>query len=820
MIKAKFLNSGYTLIELSVSITIIAILVTGGMTVIVKQDEIDKRNRTIEKIDVIENAIQSFVDFNGFIPCPAAGNSLNADAAFGISAAYDSNTQNCSELTGMVPVRTLNLNDNYAFDSWNWKFSYRIATGMGSSDHFVDPNYLGDLKIIDLKGNEKTSTTLSENRNYGAAYVIISHGPNGAGAWVRNTTLQPDLPTGTELENLNHTINTTYIQDATTSQYDDITAYKTLNELDPPKISEAPIVLSSDICSNAESIVIDGPPSTTGEINPLGEFINLNPSAYEDLANQYYQSAVTLKYLCDNPPISYTYPTPWPATLSLSDIDNGDGSLGFSVYGSSNNDNLGDAISEIGDINNDGISDFAIATTGNSSSGTVHIIFGTENQWPAESDVTIYSSSSGTKGVTLFGTVDSGLATGDFIASIGDINNDELDDFFISSPQETSRNAGGYVLFGRSDTTWSSSINLDAEIAGGSGTFGFRIVLEDTNHNIVSVGGQGDINGDGINDVVIGANIEGTSDEGKVYVIFGASNFSNPTIAVTTLNGTNGVELAGVSANDAVGSAVAIGDVNGDGFSDVIIGATGIENADSETTGGAYAVFGKATWTSPFNLGSVNGSNGFKFIADNGQTGNMNNTLAGQSISSKDLDQDGFDDILIGAPNAYNATLSDRSGESYLLFGASDIGSSGISILASDLNGILGTILRGEQVSEEAGHSVAIIEDVNGDSINDLLIGAPNKQVSSDNTGVVYLLFGRSASYNWESLIELSILASGDGSQGTEIQGTNDLDRTGTYVADAADLDKDGYNDLAIGSPEAENSGNTDNGRGYIIFGH
>ncbi|MCH2038039.1 MAG: prepilin-type N-terminal cleavage/methylation domain-containing protein, partial [Rickettsiales bacterium] len=570
-------NDGYTLIELSVSITIIAVLLTGGMTVLSKQDEVDKRNDTIKKINRIDRALQNYVDFNGHLPCPAVGNSLTSDAAFGISSAYDASTLNCTEVAGMVPVRTLNLNDEEAFDSWNWKFTYRIASGMGSVDSYVDPNFLGDLKIINLAGSEKTSTTSPEGRNFGAAYVLMSHGPNGSGAWPRNAAITTVAPTGMELENFNHVVNNTYIQDQTTAQYDDITAYKTRDQLSRPRISEAPIVLNSDVCSNANAIVLDGPPRTGSNSNALGDFITLTSDS--QAAEQYYKSAVQLKFLCDNPPLSFKFPTPWPNILLLEDINNGDGSEGFSLYGNSSNREIGDAVSEIGDINNDGTVDFAVASSKDTSNAYVHIIFGTNDLWPEESNINTYSTSDGTKGSRLIGSSDGGFAVGDFIASLGDVNGDGIDDFFISSTAEGTRYAGGYVIYGRS-AAWPDFVTLD-NIAAESGQRidGFRISFSDMNQEIVSVAGNADINNDGINDMIIGSNAEGANEEGSVFVIFGSSSLPTANTVALASPPDGFVEIETTIFNERIRSSLAIRDVNDNRFADIIIGATGIQTA-------------------------------------------------------------------------------------------------------------------------------------------------------------------------------------------------------------------------------------------------
>src|SRR5205085_1864603 len=116
----------------------------------------------------------------------------------------------------------------------------------------------------------------------------------------------------------------------------------------------------------------------------------------------------------------------------------------------------------------------------------------------------------------------------------------------------------------------------------------------------------GDVNGDGFADVIVGANNAGNSGgfntgAGAAYVVFGKSSFvSTPTagfsVALASLNGATGFKLAGIAPGDQTGySAAGAGDVNGDGFDDVIVGAF---KASSGATGAAYVVFGKSQFTS------------------------------------------------------------------------------------------------------------------------------------------------------------------------------------------------------------------------------
>ncbi|MEM9246210.1 MAG: Ig-like domain-containing protein, partial [Cyanobacteria bacterium P01_F01_bin.153] len=173
----------------------------------------------------------------------------------------------------------------------------------------------------------------------------------------------------------------------------------------------------------------------------------------------------------------------------------------------------------------------------------------------------------------------------------------------------------------------------------------------------------GDVNGDGIDDLIIGAayaDLAGSnSSEGKAYVIFGRTSGFSASLDPSTLDGSNGFFFNGIGPSDLAGWSVSgAGDVNGDGISDLIIGAL-----LAEPGGAAYVVFGHAA-TFPPSLSRVNliGSNGF--VIDGIDAGDR---LGRSASGAGDVNGDGVDDLVIGAPSADPVT--DREGESYVVFG-------------------------------------------------------------------------------------------------------------------------------------------------------
>ena len=180
------------------------------------------------------------------------------------------------------------------------------------------------------------------------------------------------------------------------------------------------------------------------------------------------------------------------------------------------------------------------------------------------------------------------------------------------------------------------------------------------------------------------------------------------------------------------------GDVNGDGVDDIIIGASSGDGNGIRSAGESYVVFGGSGIgeSGTIELSTLDGSNGFVV------NGIDNNDFSGRSVSSAgDVNGDGVDDLIIGAPGADpNGTYG--AGESYVVFGGSGVGSSG-TIELSNLDGNNGFVLNGIDSYDGSGRSVSSAGDVNGDGVNDLIIGAfganPN---STEIAAGSYVVFG------------------------------------------------------------------------------
>ncbi len=516
---------------------------------------------------------------------------------------------------------------------------------------------------------------------------------------------------------------------------------------------------------------------------------------------------------------------------SLLAANGGDGSAGFVLNGITAGDLSGISVSDAGDINGDGFDDILIGAlfagpNGNSEAGESYVVFGRDDSATPFSASFDLSTLNGTNGFVING-IDSFDRSGVFVSSAGDFNGDGFDDILIgaSGADPNGNNAAGesYIVFGRDDsvTPFAAMLNLSAL----DGTNGFvinGIDGDDLSGRYVS--SAGDFNGDGFDDILIGAsgaNPNGNSEAGESYIVFGRDDSVTPfasSFDPSTLDGTNGFIISGIDSDDFSGISVSsAGDINGDGFDDILIGAVGADNGVDLSVGETYLVFGRDDSTTPFaaslDLSSLNGTNGFII------TGIDPFGFSGISVSSAgDINGDGFDDILIGADTVDNG-LDVDVGESYVIFGRDDsVTPFAATLDLSTLNGTNGFAILGVAEEDNSGRSVSNAGDINGDGYDDILIGAYGISTGSGfNVGGAYVIFGRDDSVTpFASSLDLSTL---NGTDGFFIAGIDLNDAAGWSVSAAGDVNGDGFDDILVGAQGGDPIGDTDAGESYIIFG-
>ncbi|MDX1619097.1 MAG: FG-GAP repeat protein, partial [Balneolaceae bacterium] len=387
--------------------------------------------------------------------------------------------------------------------------------------------------------------------------------------------------------------------------------------------------------------------------------------------------------------------------------------------------------------------------------------------------------------------------------SAGDFNNDGIEDLVIGAFGASTNDGKTYIVFGQSGG-FSASIDL----SNLNGTNGYILNGVDTEaDNSGRAVATGDINGDGIDDVIIGApkgDQPSNLDAGETYVVYGDElanadaddASSDGAIELANLDGTTGFVLKGTAGGDESGRAVSAGDINGDSIDDVIIGAYGANSGAGET----YVVFGKTSaFNSSIDISDLSSSEGFTL---NGIT---SGDQSGRAVAAADVNDDGIQDVIIGARNADPNGID--SGESYVVFGKT--GSFGGSLDLSNL-GSDGFVINGIDGGDESGQSVSS-GDISGDGIDDIIIGAFHAAPNGTDSGETYVVFGKST---LGSDIELSALSSSDG---FTLNGIGAYDESG-YSVSSGDINNDGADDVVIGAlladPNASASGET-----YVVFG-
>ncbi len=464
---------------------------------------------------------------------------------------------------------------------------------------------------------------------------------------------------------------------------------------------------------------------------------------------------------------------------------------GFALDGEAAGDRAGVSVSVTGDTNRDGLDDLLIGAFGaNSSAGRSYLVFGkTDRTMVLLSDV---ASNSGGNRIDGEGLDDN---SGISVRGAGDVDGDGRADLIIGANGVAANGSAS----GRSYMVPGATAAAGGAVAlSGTGTsFGFSMTGEGANHNSgFSVDAAGDVNGDGLQDVIVGAFLASPNgaSSGRSYVVFGRASPAALQLSAVA-GGTGGFAINGTAASDFAGiSSGPAGDVNGNGFDDLIVGATGAgAGLDS---GVSYVVFGK-TNTTAVELSDVGGGTGG--FAINGAVGEH----SGISVrAAGDMNGDGLDDLIVGADFA-----SSDAGRAFVVFGKSSTAAVSLATVASGPGGFA---IDGAAASDRTGRAVSGAGDVNGDGLADVIVGAGRASPNGAESGRAYVVFGKATT----SAVDLASL----GSAGIAPNGEAAGDQAGRAVGGAGDVNGDGYADLLVGAEDAQPNGAA-SGRAYLVFG-
>ena len=402
-------------------------------------------------------------------------------------------------------------------------------------------------------------------------------------------------------------------------------------------------------------------------------------------------------------------------------------------------ESFGCSVASAGDVNGDGYGDVVVGAYQSGrvgqAVGRAYIFFG------------------GHRPQTRPNVILSGEAPGDAfgvcVASAGDMNQDGYADVIVGAYQNDARgaNAGrAYVFFGGPKPHEQPDLILNGSAAGDA--FGY------------AVASAGDVNKDGFSDVIVGAyeNSARGAGAGRVYVFFGG----------VRPDATPDLVLSGEAAGDRFGISVdTAGDMNGDGFGDVVVGAYQ-NDAGGTDAGRAYVFFGGARPDDRADLVVTGASAGDSF---------------GFSVAGAgDVNKDGLADVIVGA--YHNGAGGKDAGRVYIYHGAAT---------PSERAAL---VLTGEAAGDAFGYAVAAAGDANGDGIGDVVVGAYGNDAGGSAAGRAYVYFG-----------------GGSDPAADFIQtGQATLDNLGFAVSGAGDVDGDGVSDLIVGAPYSDG----DAGRVYL----
>ncbi|MBN1575849.1 MAG: FG-GAP repeat protein [Chitinispirillaceae bacterium] len=482
----------------------------------------------------------------------------------------------------------------------------------------------------------------------------------------------------------------------------------------------------------------------TLEANQAGAEFGTGVSGAGDVNGDGFSDVIVGAYLYDNGESDEGAAFVYYGSASGIDNDPGD-----TLEADQDSARFGYIVSGAGDVNGDGYSDVIAGARYYDSSetdeGAAFVFHGSASGLSDKPAARLISL-----------TPQADAQFGACVSGAGDVNGDGYSDVVVGA-YTFDNNAGAAFVFHGSASGVSAGIQLMSD--------------QDSAYFGSGVSGAGDVNGDGYSDVVVGAHYydHGQANEGAVFVFHGSTSGLD-TNSVDTLESDQDGANFGLYLSGA-------GDVNGDGYSDIIVGAHNYDN-DGTDEGAAFVFHGGAS--------GVSASPGATLESDQASA------HFGMAVSGAgDVNGDGYGDVIVGAPN-YDHGESDE-GAAFVYHGDAE----GLSSTAS-------TTLESNQASSHFGIAVSGAGDVNGDGYDDVIIGANWYDNGETDEGAAFVYHGDAAGL--------------DTIPGALLESDQRAGHLGTSVSGAGDVNGDGYGDVIAGAGDYDN-GETDEGAAFVYLG-
>ena len=759
--RLKQARGGFTLLELSIVIVIIALVAGMGLAAVTAGTgwiESTRRGSTNNKLNVIENALMAYRTTYGRLPCPADASLLATNANYGVEAA---NMGSCTGGTpaatfsdathgvveGAVPFKRLNLPESFMYDGWDRKFAYAVSQPVTGTQAMVGQSLteMCGISVTDAGG-------VAGNRTGGAVYALVSFGADGHGGYIKSgSRLNGGSTNADELTNCH--CNSSAVGTAYAASYvekdislDASDAFHPFS--DYVRFKERWQMMTYDdmyqsgapVCSpgfRADGMVAGNTYSTVA----VGD---VNGDGIPDLVIGNFDAWYVV----------FGTRTGFPNPLPLNSLN---GSNGFKIWGyrhyGTNENSL--ALS-VGDINGDGYADILLPNFSTSAGvRAVFVLFGHANPWPATID-NISTALNGTNGVELSKAgVNYGAAnnySGAF--GIGDITGDGLADILFSDYT----NHRYYVIFGQkcggSSSGYAACSNPIDPTVQADGTHGFYLV-DDGAGGYEGWPAFADVNGDGVKDLLFRSVpnqlniIFGHAVSGGYWAGINGSNFSS------MMDGTHGTLIQGAgewsfAINVAVGD---ITDVNSNASPVLIIGEQYQENGYGSITlpATAYVIpFSGFAWGSASYLITtlVSGGKAYWITGDASVIGGF------EVVAVADINGDGINDIILCCPDC---NVDSPYGSCYVIYGKAGA-LSNLDLAVTPLNGSNGFRIDCSYAPDlDWCGAVLATADMNGDGISDLVINSERGTTSAGaNAGYTYVLYGSNHAGHFSNPFPLS----------------------------------------------------------------